>query len=334
MRSRCLRASTTPRRSAARSSRWTDSITRTSVLYYPALLAFTFIFSGWPSALYGTVTLGTYVVAVLSMPGFDAQEAADVKAVVLRLTAMAVTVVIGNLAVGIERARRAEAVADAIAAHQEQDRLVDEIHDGVAQHAYILTATLRAAQATNLSAERREELLRSISSIARELVLDTRSLFASAEPSMRGSESLGALVDRYAREFSAVTDIPVTVRAADVAGVLPPGAVGEAYRIVCEGLSNVFRHAHATHVNITLRVEGDRTIIEVADDGVGMVIPTEDPGSSDGGRGLRGMRARAERIGAELIVESSPGHGTTLRLAIPGANAVEQAGHAQQNGIG
>jgi signal transduction histidine kinase len=100
-------------------------------------------------------------------------------------------------------------------------------------------------------------------------------------------------------------DAPVQV-ALEIEGPVAtvPSPVGTAaYRIVQESLTNVVRHAHATHARVAVRVAPDRGLtVEVADDGAGEV------GSSNGsGLGLRGMRERAESTGGRL--EAGPQHG-------------------------
>jgi signal transduction histidine kinase len=79
--------------------------------------------------------------------------------------------------------------------------------------------------------------------------------------------------------------------------------------VLGEALSNVAKHAHATIVTVLLRVSDDVTLI-VTDNGVGMDNP-------DRSSGLRNMRERAETLGGELVVDSSPGAGTTLIWAVP-----------------
>jgi two-component system sensor histidine kinase UhpB len=82
------------------------------------------------------------------------------------------------------------------------------------------------------------------------------------------------------------------------------------YRIAAEALTNIVRHAQARRV--TIRLEPGRLL--VADDGRGF-----DPAAPlDEGRfGLYGMRERARMIGANLTIESAPGRGTTVQLALP-----------------
>jgi len=79
-----------------------------------------------------------------------------------------------------------------------------------------------------------------------------------------------------------------------------------------EALHNAVRHARAREVILTLRPNDGTWTLSVRDDGAGF----EPLGSTNGrhGHGLPGMRRRAEEIGAQLTVDSTPGVGTTVTL--------------------
>ena len=93
---------------------------------------------------------------------------------------------------------------------------------------------------------------------------------------------------------------------------LPPDREQELYRLVQEALNNVLKHAHAGRVRVRLGVANGIATLEVADDGIGF----EPALQSAAGFGLRGMRERVERLGGSLRIESSPGAGTCLRVAV------------------
>jgi signal transduction histidine kinase len=90
------------------------------------------------------------------------------------------------------------------------------------------------------------------------------------------------------------------------------------FRIIQESLTNVTRHAHATHVDIILEWQDDKIVIIIEDDGVGIDMQIA---SKAGHLGLIGMRERAEMLGGSLLVDSTPQVGTTLVVEIPYANS-------------
>ena len=92
---------------------------------------------------------------------------------------------------------------------------------------------------------------------------------------------------------------------------LPLAVTEELYHIAQEALNNILKHAQAHRVNVHLQLDERTACLEVYDDGVGFVPAI---GKGKGRPGLRGMQERAERIGAELKIDSSPGQGTHVRV--------------------
>ncbi|HEU4510238.1 MAG TPA: histidine kinase [Pyrinomonadaceae bacterium] len=91
----------------------------------------------------------------------------------------------------------------------------------------------------------------------------------------------------------------------------------EAYRIVREALTNAFRHAKANKIEVELEYATKHLRIIVRDDGLGIDSNVLQQGR-DGHWGLRGMRERAESIGARFKVWSRTQTGTEVELSIPG----------------
>jgi two-component system nitrate/nitrite sensor histidine kinase NarX len=85
-------------------------------------------------------------------------------------------------------------------------------------------------------------------------------------------------------------------------------------RILQEALNNIRKHAYASRVSITLREWGGDLVMEIHDDGRGF-DPEDVPEMAQ--YGLRGMRERAEMIGAELQIISAPHLGTTVQVSLP-----------------
>jgi signal transduction histidine kinase len=100
---------------------------------------------------------------------------------------------------------------------------------------------------------------------------------------------------------------------------LPPNVQMQIYRMVQEAVSNVWRHAGATHVKMTVEAARDGDfILQLKDNGKDF-----DPGNQRNlaGRGLANMRARASLIGAEISWEKSPEGGTVFTLQLGRAGA-------------
>ena len=96
---------------------------------------------------------------------------------------------------------------------------------------------------------------------------------------------------------------------------LPAAIETTCYRVVQEALTNVVRHADATHVDVRIAVHPEHAaatgvVIEVEDDGRGL-------DHASPGRGLRGMRERVELLGGAFSAQGEPGRGTKVRAVIP-----------------
>ena len=92
---------------------------------------------------------------------------------------------------------------------------------------------------------------------------------------------------------------------------LSPGLDLSAYRIVQEALTNVIKHANASHAVVVLRYRSGELELEVVDDGVG------GRGAESGGHGLLGIRERVELYGGRLSVGKREGGGYVLRARLP-----------------
>jgi len=103
--------------------------------------------------------------------------------------------------------------------------------------------------------------------------------------------------------------IPVTVEA-ETEGRLPEAIEATAYFAVSEALQNVAKYAKASRVTVTSARENGTLLVRVSDDGVGGADPAK-------GSGLRGLVDRIDAVGGRLDVDSPPGQGTRVTVALP-----------------
>jgi len=85
------------------------------------------------------------------------------------------------------------------------------------------------------------------------------------------------------------------------------------YRIIQEALNNVVRHAEATEARVALKRSGNDLVITVADNGKGIAKPSN---GERNGFGLVGISERARMLGGSCSIDSAPGRGTTVNLAV------------------
>ncbi len=85
------------------------------------------------------------------------------------------------------------------------------------------------------------------------------------------------------------------------------------FRIIQEALHNIMKHSKAEHVEVKVKTEGKKTVIQVIDDGVGFVNNNQDKGK---GLGLNSMQYRANQIGAAFVIKQNKPSGTCVQLSL------------------
>ncbi len=85
------------------------------------------------------------------------------------------------------------------------------------------------------------------------------------------------------------------------------------FRIIQEALHNIMKHSKAKNVEVSVKMEGKKTVVRVIDDGVGFVNDTEGKGK---GLGLNSMQYRANQIGAAFVIKQNKPEGTCVQLSI------------------
>jgi nitrate/nitrite-specific signal transduction histidine kinase len=201
-----------------------------------------------------------------------------------------------------------------MAVSEERNLLAQELHDSIAQSlAYlnIQVQLLHEDLKQGLTAEALLELEK-IREGVQESYDDVRELLVHFRTRI-GDADLETALRSALEKFEGQTGIQTRFKRDGAVPELPPEHVLQIMHIVQEALSNARKHARASRVDITLS-GGDGCGLCVADNGVGFDA-AHDPGDTH--VGLRIMRERAHRIGAVLALESSPGQGTRMHLALP-----------------
>ena len=91
---------------------------------------------------------------------------------------------------------------------------------------------------------------------------------------------------------------------------IDPATKRDLYLILCEAVNNAVKYAKANEISVRFTAYGGRVRLQVQDDGAGFNVPQ----ALRVGNGLRNMKERAARLGAELVIASEPGGGTVVRL--------------------
>jgi len=209
----------------------------------------------------------------------------------------------------LEAERRRSSSAALEAQEEERARVARDLHDQVNQSLTGVLLRLEAARATappelaTEIAETRELAHRAMD----ELLAVARQLRPTALDDLGLRAAIGGQVEQLARP-----GVETGFTCEHDPGRLDPDTQLVIYRVSQEALGNAIRHSGAGRIEVTLKREDDRIVLEVTDDGTGFTFA-----EANTGLGLGGMRERALLVGGELDIESRPGRGTTVRLAVP-----------------
>ena len=202
------------------------------------------------------------------------------------------------------------------AVEEERRRISRELHDRVLQ--LLTTIQLRSELCYTELMRKPEELereLKTIAETAHKAATEIRSLLLEKRPAAH--LAAGTLERRLREEmdiFRSRTGLKLDLECAIGAHDLPYETEQQLYFALREGLINAIRHSRATELNLSLIQDETTCQVSLIDNGVGFNISTAE---GSGGFGLKGMRERIEKVGGQLSIETAPGKGTRLSMAVP-----------------
>ncbi len=199
---------------------------------------------------------------------------------------------------------------------QERKHLARELHDQVIQD--LLTTNYQLEEVEEDVSDEVREQLEDVRGTIRQLVDDIRRICGTLRPPTIDSLGLSAALQSYTREWAKRTGIEVELCLKLNPGRLPEAIELSLFRIVQEALSNVQRHAHATHVEVTLEHTSPRTLmVSIADNGVGLGEAFDLAKlSGQGHYGLLGLSERAALLSGHLRIHNRSGGGLLLQVEV------------------
>jgi len=223
---------------------------------------------------------------------------------------MALLAAIGQqTGVAVENARLYEQ-AEIAAAEAERIRLARDLHDAVSQT--LFSASLIADVLPRLWARDPEagaQRLESLRRLTRGAMAEMRALLMELRPAALLKVDLADLLHQLAEAVSGKTALEVKAEIGPVPP-LPEDVKVALYRIAQEALNNVVKHARARRVVIGLAAEEGAVALRIHDDGRGFDPADVPPGHF----GLDNIRERAAGIGADIVIDSAPGHGVQITV--------------------
>lgn len=214
----------------------------------------------------------------------------------------------------LEERRQLERDIVSVSEH-EQQRIGQDLHDGLCQHlaaigcaAQVLTEDLQSRDVP----EAREAAM--IEDSIQQAVLEARNLARGIFPVHVDHSGLAAALSDLARMTTRLTGVAIEVNEGIDAHLDDPESSMHLYRIAQEAVANAVRHGKATRIRINLDLVGDSLILIIDDNGPGLALLKSNKGD---GMGLRTMRYRAQALGAALDFQDAPDGGARVFCSLP-----------------
>jgi signal transduction histidine kinase len=212
--------------------------------------------------------------------------------------------------VAIENARLYNEI-HRLAVLEDRERIAKELHDGVIQALFAVGMGLQGVAAL-MSEE--EELATRIEGAVGDIdgvIRDLRNYIFGLRPGILADRQLDEALRNLGEEFQQKTGVITVVDVDPTVASELTSAAADILQLTREALSNVGRHAQAATCRVSLYRSDDRLMLEVDDVGKGF-----DPDTSRRGDGLTNLEARVRALGGTFSIESAPGKGTTIKVAL------------------
>jgi len=214
------------------------------------------------------------------------------------------------------------------AQEEERKRIARELHDETGQALTSLAVGLRVLQKAQTLEQARayaEELVQ----LTHQALEAVHQLSVELRPKTLDDLGLVPALRWYITRWSRMSGVEATLETKGVEERLPAEIEIVLYRVVQEALTNVAKHAQATHVEVVLERRDDMITLRVTDNGRGLELARAG-GALDlsgdripsGHLGLFGMQERVSLVGGTLRLSSRPGQGTTVLVELPLPSAV------------
>jgi signal transduction histidine kinase len=244
-----------------------------------------------------------------------------------------------ELQIAHQQLQEQAAHAEALAVAEERNRLAREMHDTLGHRLTVAAVQLEGAQKlVKRDSEKAMQMIGTVREQVLEGLTELRRTVAALRTPLADDLPLRTALTRLTSNFMEATGIQTELYLPVTLPDLPPDHRHALYRAAQEALTNIQRHAKATHARVEVARLGDETIadgmvdtailISIADDGIGL-----NGSASSHGYGLRGLQERATQLGGEFFIQPRTGGGTRIVMSLPLPIVPEQSKVVAGNGV-
>ncbi|MFX4261806.1 sensor histidine kinase [Pelotomaculum propionicicum] len=221
---------------------------------------------------------------------------------------------LAELVAAVMERQKAEDLSARLMVVEEQNRIANEIHDGVSQQLFSVVYALHAlSQKKGLLQEREvQKQLSLIKRTANQAAKDLRASIYRISPNKRGEQVFLAGVSSYLEDLAKLNNIDVEFLPEGSEESLSPALRKALYRIIREATSNAIRHGRCDSIKVILKMTTVRVSLQIIDDGKGFVADEQ-----QSGLGLVNMRSLMATFNGSFTIDSYPGSGTIITCVAP-----------------
>jgi signal transduction histidine kinase len=256
-------------------------------------------FLGVPIKVRGEVYGNLYLTDKVGWSEFTSDDESLVEAL-----ALAAGIAVGN-------ARLHQKVQE-VAVYEDRDRLARDLHDTVIQRLFAVGLSLQSMAVALASSEMTERLDAAITDLDDTIKQVRSTIYQLGSAST--DQGLRANILSLVKDLNPVVGFAVPVSFdGPVDSAISHEIAEHLLAVVREALTNIGRHAHASHASLSLSVTDGACRLHITDDGVGI----ETTAAGEGGFGLVNLRRRAEKLHGSFVTESPATGGSSLIWQVP-----------------
>jgi signal transduction histidine kinase len=200
----------------------------------------------------------------------------------------------------------------------ERQRIAQDMHDGINQLLIGAMLELKSGRerlaAGNLA--QADDALQSVQGVLRNVEMEIKRVVYDLRPPTLDALGFVPELRRYIQDFKQFTNLNCVIDVEGESLRLPGQVEVSIYRLVQEALQNVYSHADAKNVDVTICFTAQELEVSICDDGIGFDLNAAEQVNSQH-FGLITMRERAKSLNGRLTILTQPGHGTCVTLSVP-----------------
>jgi PAS domain S-box-containing protein len=200
---------------------------------------------------------------------------------------------------------------------REQQRIGEELHDGLGQQ--LTGLSMLAESLLNKASKPEYELADQLASGLREALTQVRALSRGLVPVQIYADGFMISLQEITENIEQQSHIPIKLQIDNVVLLFDDATATHLYRIVQESLNNAVKHASASQINVSLKIEQDHGLLEIIDNGIGIPLNLND----SSGLGLSIMKHRCGLFDGEITINPAGECGTQVRCRFPINSAKE-----------